>query len=157
MLRKKNTDAVLIRAKLKKGDAVNVVLDGRCMEPLLKAGDIAKVVAAADIQRGDICLICGMDKRLRLHRIIEIDGKTVRSKGDRTGRFETVDMSSVLGRAEEVKINERPEIQRKLSQNKALTKFKAFLSEKSMNKKCRIAKGILIILNNFQRIKWRVL
>lgn len=89
-------EAVLLRARMRAQGHVDVRLSGRCMEPLLVAGDWARVVPVADVSVGDICLVALPDA-VALHRLVWRDGAELVTKGDFSGRAERVTASDIVG------------------------------------------------------------
>ena len=89
-------EAALLRARMRAQGHVDVRLSGRCMEPLLVAGDWARVVPAEGVSVGDICLVA-LPCAVALHRLVRSDGAELVTKGDFSGRAERVATSDVIG------------------------------------------------------------
>lgn len=86
-------------ARVSRFGFAEVALSGRCMEPLLVAGDRVRVAACPDPEVGDLCLVALPGGGLALHRVVATVGGAVVCKGDFSGRAEEVPRGSVLGRA----------------------------------------------------------
>ena len=92
--------APVLRARVARDGAVEVSLSGRCMEPLLRAGDAALVVPAGRLRAGDIVLVELPGGVLALHRAVRLlPGGRLVSKGDFSGRAEELCVAAVVGRA----------------------------------------------------------
>lgn len=86
-------------ARISRFGFAEVALSGRCMEPLLVAGNRVRVAACPDPGVGDLCLVALPGGGLALHRVVAAVGGAVVCKGDFSGRAEEVPRGSVLGRA----------------------------------------------------------
>ncbi len=91
--------AAAVAARISRFGFAEVALSGRCMEPLLVAGDRVRVAACPDPGVGDLCLVALPGGGLALHRVVAAVGGAVVCKGDFSGRAEEVPRGSVLGRA----------------------------------------------------------
>lgn len=91
----------VIRAKLRVNGYYDILLKGRCMEPLLRLGDRARVYPKGDIRVGDIALLELKSGVNALHRIVRINGRAVTAKGDFSGKAEVVNIDDVIGIAQE--------------------------------------------------------
>lgn len=58
-----------------------IIADGDCMTPLIDDKDKLVIIAPTQIKKGNILLVACSDK-LRVHRLIELDGDRVLTKGD---------------------------------------------------------------------------
>ena len=93
------TVVAAVAARISRFGFAEVALSGRCMEPLLIAGDRVRIVTCPDLGVGDLCLVALPGGRLALHRVVAAVGGAVVCKGDFSGRAEEVPCGSVLGRA----------------------------------------------------------
>lgn len=89
--------AMALRASLKRNGSAEVALRGRCMEPFLREGDVARVAPTGSCRKGDLCLIQMPAGELAVHRVVKVgDGRLV-TKGDYSGRAELVGADAVIG------------------------------------------------------------
>lgn len=91
--------ASIMAAKIMALGYAEVALSGRCMEPLLVAGDKARVEVCTDPMVGDLCLVALSDGILALHRVVSVNGMAVTCKGDYSGKAEVIRAECVIGRA----------------------------------------------------------
>lgn len=99
-----NSVAKVIRAKLIADGHYDVALRGRCMEPLLCAGDVARIVSSERLRVGDIALIDLGNGAVALHRVVEEREDYLISKGDYSGKSELVLPCEVIGVAREFRL-----------------------------------------------------
>lgn len=91
----------IIRARLRSEGHFDLVLQGRCMEPLLLAGDRARVVPVEEPRKGDLVLVLLDEETLALHRIVYLGFETAVTKGDYSSKAEDVRLANLLGAAKE--------------------------------------------------------
>ena len=89
----------VVKAKLRAEGHFVLTLRGRCMEPLLFAGDRVRVEACEDPSVGDLCLVILPDGALALHRVVSVSGGATACKGDYSGKAESLGPGCVIGRA----------------------------------------------------------
>jgi hypothetical protein len=91
--------ALVLRGCLEAFREVRFTVTGRCMEPALVEGESVVVAAPtrASARLGDVVLVQQADG-LRLHRVIWAFGGQLRTKGDRSPRWDpTLTRSAILG------------------------------------------------------------
>lgn len=93
--------AAALRAKMRAGGCCVVSLRGRCMEPLLLAGDRARVYPVDNIRVGDVALLVLEGGDASLHRVVGVGEGRFVTKGDYSGKSETVNADDVIGVAKE--------------------------------------------------------
>lgn len=103
MKRRENMAGALVKSLLEAGWMLRFPVSGRSMKPLLRDGSRVRVAplspSSSETPRlGDIVLFELASGRLVAHRVIEIQGQIVRTKGDSSGEAEApVDRSQLLG------------------------------------------------------------
>lgn len=102
-----NGIADIIWAKIRMDGYYDISLHGRCMEPLLQAGDKARVYPSGVICTGDIALLVLENGDVALHRIVQINENKIMTKGDFSGRVEIVGKSDIIGIAREFFLADR--------------------------------------------------
>jgi hypothetical protein len=98
-----NTKNLVLKAHLKSVGEMGFPLRGRCMEPLLRAGDMARIIPVVNYVKGDIYLFELSSGELALHRLIGVFEDRLMMKGDRACRFEETTQSNIIGVLSEVK------------------------------------------------------
>ena len=89
-----------IRAHMRLYGHFDIRLKGRCMEPFLIAGDVARITPIKQAIEGDICLIV-LGDAVTLHRLVKINGADLLTKGDYSGHVEHIVSSGIVGLATE--------------------------------------------------------
>lgn len=79
-------------------------LQGRCMDPLLISGDLAKVTPTTHYSKGYLYLFELPDGDIAVHRLIDINDNYITMKGDRARSFEIVPYQNIIGVVSEVKL-----------------------------------------------------
>lgn len=97
----------IARAKIRMSGCCDICLRGRCMEPLLRAGDRARVYFRDEYHVGDIALIGFPGVGGVLHRVVKIEGNRITTKGDFSGKSEVVGRGEILGIAQEFSLEGR--------------------------------------------------
>lgn len=90
-----------MKARMKRDGFLDVPLRGRCMEPLLMEGDVARVVPSETPGVGDVCLVRLPGGGFALHRLVAIgvaDAAGFVTKGDLSGRAESLGRDMLVGR-----------------------------------------------------------
>lgn len=100
--------SVVIRAKIISDGYFDLKLKGQCMEPLLMAGDKARIVAIDELRIGDIVLVSMNEYSLALHRVVSLDSGRVVTKGDYSGKAEERLQSDFIGVAKEFSLEGSP-------------------------------------------------
>jgi len=88
----------LAKWKCDKYGMINIHIVGKCMEPLIKHGDVITISKlSCDPQLGDIVLVY-TDNLLKVHRIVYIDNSIVLTKGDNVDCFDrNTDIKNIIG------------------------------------------------------------
>jgi hypothetical protein len=102
-----NAKNVIVKMRLKKEGTIVMQLTGRCMEPLLIAGDSVKITPASQYESGYLYLFELLDGSLAVHRLVGKTEDSVLMKGDRSRGFETIPYTNILGVVSEVKLCNR--------------------------------------------------
>jgi signal peptidase I len=88
-------------------------INGNSMKPVLFPGDKVKITACRDYRAGDIVLY-ESGTQLIVHRIMDMRGETVITKGDYNQGFDyAVQKSAILGKLVEPDVGHTPEAPRK--------------------------------------------
>lgn len=88
---------IAVKAKIKKNAKVELRLTGRCMDPLLCAGDIAEVIDAEEYCVGNLYLFTLANGALAVHRLVLINKDLLLMKGDRTQKYEIISKRDIIG------------------------------------------------------------
>jgi len=126
-----NIKSIVLRAQLKIDGEIAISLYGRCMAPLLVAGDKVKIVRSIQYSTGHLYLFELDDGRLLVHRMICCENKYAVMKGDRSKRFETIPHGNIIGEVSAVMFSGYHEWF-DIGYNKLETYIITFLSEKRM-------------------------
>lgn len=87
---------------LKRVGCIWMQVRGRCMEPLILAGDEVRIVSGATLTEGFLYCIALPNDQVAVHRYIGSFGGANLFKGDRSGRFDVLNEPVVLGRADAI-------------------------------------------------------
>ena len=93
-------ESTILRAKVHAQGYCEITLSGRCMEPFLIAGDMARIVSTVTPTVGDIALVELDSGLVALHRIVHVSNHAYITKGDFTGITECIPEENVIGVAE---------------------------------------------------------
>ncbi len=99
-----NTKSLALKALIKTNGERILPLQGRCMDPLLISGDLAKIIPATHYFKGYLYLFELPDGDIAVHRLIDINDNYVTMKGDHTQMFEIVPYQNIIGVVSEVKL-----------------------------------------------------
>jgi hypothetical protein len=97
----------ILKVRLKTEGNIVLPLKGRCMEPLLIAGDKVKIIPASHYTSGYLYLFELLDGTLAVHRLVGKTEEFVLLKGDRSRGFETVPYKNIIGLVSEVRLFNR--------------------------------------------------
>jgi signal peptidase I len=89
-------DEKVLLAAISVQGSINVSICGDCMTPLIKSGDVVRVIKCEEYKVGDIILVSRQNK-LYAHRVVEI-GKEMVTKGDHSNLCDRRTNSRVLGK-----------------------------------------------------------
>lgn len=126
-----DTNILIIKAHLMKNGQYVIPLTGRCMEPLLKAGDKAEIIRYDDLKVGKLYLFKMAGGALAVHRLIIKDGEQLTLKGDRTKKYEIIKKSDIIGEVRRIKF-EGNEAWHEMDRCFLLEYIAAMLSRQSM-------------------------
>jgi hypothetical protein len=100
-----NAEALVLRARMESSGELSIGLRGNCMEPLLKAGDMARIAPADGVETGRVYLLELPGNRVALHRVIAVRDDCLMSKGDYSSMYEVLPKKSVVGILAAVRLN----------------------------------------------------
>ena len=101
---KTHSNAIVLKALLRKETEFALTLSGRCMDPLLIEGDMAKIVPTSKFTIGHLYLFVLPSGALSVHRMIGKTGEGAVMKGDRSRGDETIQYKNIIGVVSELKI-----------------------------------------------------
>lgn len=101
-----NTKTLALKARMKSAGGLSLRLQGRCMEPLLKTGDMARIIPTMEVKAGRIYLFELFNNDIALHRAIAVCGNDVMAKGDCAGMYEVLPKENIIGMLVAVKFDE---------------------------------------------------
>lgn len=99
------SQVIALKAKLHKDGVLEIKLHGRCMEPFLREGDMARILPVESIAIGDICLVELECKEVALHRAVGFKNDAIITKGDYSGMAEEISPDHILGCARAFKFS----------------------------------------------------
>jgi hypothetical protein len=91
------TKNIALKARIESAGQMILPLRGRCMEPLLTAGDRVKIVPTTHFSKGRLYLFALPDGSVLVHRLIDKTYTYAIMKGDRSRCFETVPYRNIIG------------------------------------------------------------
>jgi hypothetical protein len=100
-----STEVLALKARMKLSGELSIKLRGNCMEPLIKAGDMAKIIPATKAEVGRVYLLELPNSVIALHRIIAICDENIISKGDYSSMYEVLPKENIIGILIAVKLN----------------------------------------------------
>ncbi|MDR1247170.1 MAG: S24/S26 family peptidase [Clostridiales Family XIII bacterium] len=98
------TKNIALKARIESAGQMTLPLRGRCMEPLLTAGDQVKIIPVTHFSKGCLYLFELPDGGVAVHRLIDKTGDRAVMKGDRSRCFETTLFQNIIGEASAVKL-----------------------------------------------------
>ena len=101
----------LLHQLLAEGLAVELHVSGESMSPFIRSGDLLTVSPRGDdpVRRGDVVAFLAGRCSLVIHRVVALDGESVRTRGDAMRRGDgPVPMSEVLGHVSGILRRGRP-------------------------------------------------
>jgi hypothetical protein len=160
-----NTEALALKIRMGSSGGLSVRLRGNCKEPMLRAGDMARIVPAARAEVGRVYLLGLPGGGVALHRVIAACDGSLMSKGDRSSMYETLPEENIIGILAAVKFNEN-DSWHKFKEQDFLRRIVVILSkhsiyDKGLGKEGRIhgvvrlmCKKILVFLSWHRRRRW---
>lgn len=99
-----NSRNIVLKAQINSHRKIEIPLSGRCMEPMLLAGDTVAVKPYGDLLEGQFYLFELPTGELAMHRLIDKSDGMALMKGDRSKKSELVPYNNILGIAFKVKL-----------------------------------------------------
>lgn len=91
-----SSQALALKAKLRRDGLVEMRLRGRCVEPFLVRGDTVRIFSAKKIEIGDIRLVELEGTEIALHRIVAMKDDGILTKGSYSGLIEKRQSEHIL-------------------------------------------------------------
>jgi hypothetical protein len=160
-----HTKNMALKARIGSNGQMTLPLQGRCMDPLLMAGDQVKIIPATHFSTGYLYLFELSDGSLAVHRLIDKTDTCVTMKGDRSRGFETVPFQNIIGEVSAVNLsgseNWRDIRNDKLTRiiaahvSKKLAKDKRLKNENALIRRInRVRSNFLIFFSDLTRKRW---
>ncbi len=90
---------------LAEGTSVEIPVTGDSMSPCIRGSDVVTLepVDGEEVRLGDVVAFTRPDGRLVIHRVVALDAKRLRTRGDATSAADAwIPQQSVIGRVEKV-------------------------------------------------------
>lgn len=90
---------LLLKARAKAGQIIEVTVQGVSMRPLFRAGDVIAVQKREEYRIGDILVYPYKREGLLVHRLLRVANGRLYCKGDNSFRLEDMEPGQVIGKA----------------------------------------------------------